>query len=120
MLISSNLAVDVHDLKSRLQWGQPAFTIVDMRVGAACCRHRHTYNHGHITGAIPLALDGLASRAKSSLHTERHIYIYGENDEQTAHAATVLRQAGFAEVAEIPGGFSAWKSIGGATEGIDA
>ncbi|WP_341524814.1 rhodanese-like domain-containing protein [Nostoc sp. UHCC 0302] len=111
--MSSNLAVDVHDLKSRLQWGQPAFTIIDVR-------DRHTYNHGHITGAIPIALDGLASRAKSSLHTERHIYIYGENDEQTTHAATLLRQAGFAEVAEIPGGFSAWKSIGGATEGIGA
>ena len=47
-------------------------------------RDRHTYNHGRITGAIPIPLDDLVSRAKSSLHTERQIYIYGENDEHTA------------------------------------
>jgi rhodanese-related sulfurtransferase len=111
--MSNNLVADVHDLKTRLEWGQPGFTIVDVR-------DRHTYNHGHITGAIPIPLDNLASRAKSSLHTERHIYVYGENDEQTAHAAQLLRAAGFAETAEIPGGLSAWKAAGGATEGVGA
>jgi rhodanese-related sulfurtransferase len=111
--MSSNLAVDVHDLKSRLEWGQPAFTIVDVR-------DRHTYNHGHITGAIQIPLDELGQRAKSALHTERHIYIYGADDEQAAQATQTLREAGFAEVSGIPGGLSAWKSVGGATEGVDA
>ncbi|MBW4688330.1 MAG: rhodanese-like domain-containing protein [Komarekiella atlantica HA4396-MV6] len=111
--MSNNLVADVHDLKTRLEWGQPGFTIVDVR-------DRYTYNHGHITGAIPIPLDDLASKAKSSLHTKRHIYIYGENDEQSAQAAQVLRASGFVEVAEIQGGLSAWKTAGGATEGVGA
>jgi rhodanese-related sulfurtransferase len=107
----SNLVADVHDLKSRLEWGQPAFTIIDVR-------DRHTYNHGHISGAISIPLDDLADRAKSSLHKERHIYVYGEHDAHTAHAAQTLRSAGFTDVSEIQGGLNAWKTVGGATEGI--
>jgi hypothetical protein len=33
--MSNNSIADVHELKTRLQWGQPGFTIVDVRVGAA-------------------------------------------------------------------------------------
>lgn len=111
--MSTSLVADVHDLKSRLEWGQPAFTIVDVR-------DRHTYNYSHITGAIPIPLDDLVSRAKSALHTERQIYIYGEHDAHTAHAAQVLREAGFADVSELQGGLTAWKTVGGATEGVGA
>ncbi|MBK1990005.1 rhodanese-like domain-containing protein [Sphaerospermopsis aphanizomenoides BCCUSP55] len=107
----SNLVADVHDLKSRLEWGQPAFTIIDVR-------DRHTYNHGHISGAISIPLDDLADRAKSTLHKERHIYVYGEHDAHTAHAAQTLRAAGFIDVSEIQGGLTAWKTVGGATEGV--
>ncbi|MBE8989618.1 rhodanese-like domain-containing protein [Nostoc sp. LEGE 12450] len=111
--MSNNLVADVHDLKTRLQWGQPGFTIVDVR-------DRHTFNHGRISGAIPIPLDDLASKAKSSLHKERHIYIYGDTDEHTTQAAQILRGAGFVEVAEIKGGLAAWISVGGATEGVGA
>lgn len=111
--MSSNLAVDVHDLKSRLEWGQPAFTIVDVR-------DRPSYNHGHITGAIPIPLDELGQRAKSALHKERHIYVYGADDQQATSAVQALRAVGFGEVSGIPGGLSAWKSAGGATEGVGA
>jgi rhodanese-related sulfurtransferase len=38
---------DAHDLKLRLEWGHPALTIIDVR-------DRHTYNQGHISGAIPI------------------------------------------------------------------
>ncbi|MBW4646708.1 MAG: rhodanese-like domain-containing protein [Goleter apudmare HA4340-LM2] len=109
--MSSNLAVDVHDLKSRLEWGQPGFTILDVR-------DRHTYNHGRISGAIQIPLDELAQRAKSALHTERHIYVYGADDAQSAHAVQILQNAGFTEVALVPGGLTAWKTVGGATEGV--
>ncbi|BAZ32594.1 rhodanese domain-containing protein [Cylindrospermum sp. NIES-4074] len=108
--MSSSLLADVHDLKSRLEWGQPAFTIIDVR-------DRHTYNHGHITGAIPIPLDDLVSRAQSSLHKERQIYVYGEHDAHTAHAAEILRTAGFTDVSAITGGLDAWKTVGGAVEG---
>ncbi|MBD2569115.1 rhodanese-like domain-containing protein [Anabaena lutea] len=109
--MSSSLVADVADLKSLLEWGQPAFTIVDVR-------DRYTYNHGHITGAISIPLDDLESRAKFALHKERQIYVYGEHDAHAAHAAQILRGAGFTDVSEIQGGLTAWKTIGGATEGV--
>jgi rhodanese-related sulfurtransferase len=101
---------DAHDLKSRLEWGQPGCTIIDVR-------DRPTYNHGHITGAIPIPLSDLTKRA-SSLVKKRDIYIYGESDEQSAHAAQTLREAGFAHVAIIIGGLAAWTAAGGAVEGV--
>ncbi|MGF2039446.1 MAG: rhodanese-like domain-containing protein [Nostoc sp. CmiVER01] len=111
--MSNNSVANVHELKTRLQWGQPGFTIVDVR-------ERHTYNNGRISGAIPIPLDNLASRAKFALHKERHIYIYGDSDEQSTQAAQILRKEGFVEVAEIQGGLTAWISVGGATEGVTA
>ncbi len=111
--MSTNLIADAHDLKLRLEWGQPGFTIVDVR-------DRPTYNQGRISGAIQIPLDELVQRAKSSLHTERHIYVYGANDEQTTAAAQSLRAAGFTAVSGIQGGISAWKTVGGATEGVGA
>jgi rhodanese-related sulfurtransferase len=107
----SILVADVHDLKSRLDWGQPGLTIIDVR-------DRNTYNHGHITGAISIPLDDLVSRAKSALHKQRHIYVYGEHDAHAAHAAQTLRTAGFSDVSELQGGLTAWTAVGGATEGV--
>ncbi|WP_369694394.1 rhodanese-like domain-containing protein [Nostoc commune] len=51
-----------------------------------------------MSGAIPIPLNDLASRAKSALHKERHIYIYGDSDEQSTQAAQILRGEGFVEV----------------------
>lgn len=99
-----------HDLKSRLDWGEPALTIVDTR-------DRETFNKSHITGAMPWPLDELVERAKSSLEFNRDIYVYGDGDEQTAEAASRLRQAGFQSVAELRGGLAGWKAIGGPIDG---
>ncbi|WP_315790488.1 rhodanese-like domain-containing protein [Fischerella sp. JS2] len=100
-----------HDLKSRLELGQPGFTIVDVR-------DRNIYNTGHITGAVPIPLTDLASRAKTAFHSKREIFVYGENDDQAAQATQMLKEAGFAYVCEIKGGLSAWKAVGGATVGV--
>lgn len=113
MLMSNNLVADAQELKLRLEWGQPGFTIVDVR-------DRHAYNHGHIAGAVPIPVDELAQKANTALHKGRLIYIYGDNKEQSARAVYILRAAGFADAVEINGGFHAWKSIGGATEGFAA
>jgi len=110
--MSIDLVADVNDLKTSLQWGQPAFTIIDVR-------DRSTYNHSRITGAISIPLNDLESRAQISLYRERQIYVYGENDSQSAQAVRTLQFLGFTTVAELGGGLSAWKSIGGATEGTD-
>lgn len=99
-----------HDLKSRLEWGEPAFTILDVR-------DREIFNNGHIMGAMPMPMDELVDRAQSSLDVNRDIYVYAESDEQTSQAANMLRSAGFDSVAELKGGLAAWKAVGGPTEG---
>jgi rhodanese-related sulfurtransferase len=107
--MSIDLVADVNDLRTSLQWGQPAFTIIDVR-------DRSTYNQSRITGAISIPLNDLESRA-GSLNRERQTYIYGENDSQSGQAVRTLQFLGFTAVAELSGGLQAWKSIGGATEG---
>lgn len=100
-----------NDLKARLEWGEPGLTILDVR-------DRDTYNDGHIMGAIPMPMDELVDRAQPAIAFNRDIYVYGESDEETAQAANQLRAAGFSNVAELKGGFPAWKAIGGPTEGV--
>ncbi len=97
-------------LKQRLEWGEPAFTILDVRERAA-------FNQSRILGSMPMSLEELPDRALSSLESKRDIYVYGETDEQTAQAAAKLREAGFTDVSELRGGLAAWRAIGGPTEG---
>ena len=101
----------VHELKSRLEWGEPAFTILDVR-------DRTSFNDSHIMGSMAMPMDELVERAKSSIALSRDIYVYGETAEDTAAAAQQLRAAGFEKVAELKGGLPAWKAIAGPTEGI--
>ena len=102
---------NAHELKSRLEWGEPAFTIIDVR-------SRDAYNDGHIMGAMPMPVDELVERAEPTLAKSRDIYIYGETDQEVAQAAQQLRAAGYEHVSELKGGLPAWKAIGGPTEGI--
>ncbi len=102
---------DVNELKARLEWGEPAFTILDVR-------EREEYNDSHIMGAMPMPKDELVDRAKASLALSRDIYVYGETDEETAQAAAGLRAAGFEHISELKGGLPAWKAVAGPTEGI--
>jgi rhodanese-related sulfurtransferase len=97
-------------LKQRLEWGEVAFTIIDVR-------DRANFNQSHIMGAMPMSMDEIVDRAKSSLEPEREIYLYGENDEQTAEVAAKMREAGFQAISELRGGLAGWKAIGGPTEG---
>lgn len=95
----------VCDLKARLDWGEPALTIVDVS-------DRSEFNFSHILGAIHMPLHEVATRALSSLELTRDIYIYGETDEETAQAASKLRDAGYQHVSELRGGVAAWKAVG--------
>jgi len=98
------------DIKKRLDWGEPALTIVDVR-------DRDAFNAERIMGAIPMAMSDLANEAKASLELDRDIYIYGDGDTETSSAAMKLSDAGFTKVSAIKGGLPAWKAIGGAVEG---
>jgi len=56
-----------------------------------------------------MPLDELVSRARASLEIDRDIYVYGQTDEQTAKAASQLREAGYQHIAELMGGLAAWE-----------
>ncbi|XGW00563.1 MAG: rhodanese-like domain-containing protein [Leptolyngbya sp. BL-A-14] len=101
----------VYDLKARLDWGNPALTILD-------ARDRALFNISHISGAISMPVDELIDRALTSLPLNRDIYLYGETDEETAEIAARLRAAGYPYVSEIRGGVSAWKAVGFPTDSV--
>jgi rhodanese-related sulfurtransferase len=101
-----------HELKSRLEWGEPGLTILDTRDSSA-------FHQCHIMGAMNTPMDSLIGVAESSLSPKRDIYIYGATDEDTAAAANTLRGAGFQNVAQLQGGLTTWREIGGALEGTE-
>ncbi|MEM6251610.1 MAG: rhodanese-like domain-containing protein [Cyanobacteria bacterium P01_D01_bin.156] len=101
----------VFELKNRLDWGEPALTIIDVR-------SRDAFNSSHITGAILISMDELVVSASASLGYERDIYVYGDSDEQAAEAASKLREIGFQNVSELTGGLAAWNAANGAIEGV--
>lgn len=95
----------VYDLKARLDWGEPALTIIDIR-------DRQEFHFSHLMGAISMPLPELVKRALATLELNRDIYLYSDADEDTALAAAQLRQAGFRNVSELQGGLPAWKAMG--------
>jgi rhodanese-related sulfurtransferase len=94
------------ELKSQLWWSQPALTIVDVR-------EPELFARGHIIGAISVPFDRLEDLAKSALNRHRHIYIYGESDDQSLAAAQTLRRVGFINVTQIIGNLAAWREVAG-------
>jgi rhodanese-related sulfurtransferase len=100
----------VQDLKKRLDWGEPALTIIDVR-------SQDAFNTSHITGAVSFPLEQLVDRALMNLELVRDIYVYGSSDETTASAAALLKEAGYQNVAQLLGGLAAWKAAGYPVEG---
>lgn len=98
------------DLKARLDWGEPALSIVDVR-------DREAFNNERIMGAMPMPMESLLDSASSAFEPERDIYVYGDSDESAFQAVTQLQSAGFKRVSLLQGGLEAWKSEKGATEG---
>jgi rhodanese-related sulfurtransferase len=98
------------DLKQRLDWGEPALTIIDART-------RTAFNTSRIMGAISLPETELLPRVVQTLELTRDIYIYNSSDEKTQETADLLRQAGFQNVFQLTGGLAAWKAVGYPIEG---
>lgn len=95
----------VYDLKARLDWGEPALTIIDVR-------DRGLFNESHVMGAISLPVAELINRVTRSLEFDRDLYVYAETDEEAEAAATQLRDAGYKKVSVLRGGVAAWKAAG--------
>ncbi len=94
---------NVSDLKGRLDWGEPALTIVDIR-------NSNVFDQGRVQGAVSIPALGLIDYALANLESIRDLYVYGETDEETNVAVTKLRAAGFQYVSMLQGGFEAWKA----------
>jgi rhodanese-related sulfurtransferase len=101
------------DLKARLDWGEPALTLIDVRT-------RDAFNISRIMGAISMPLHELVDRTRMSLEFVRDIYVYGSDDQETAQAAALLKEAGYKNVAELVGGLADWKAVGYPVEGDDS
>ncbi|MBF2036429.1 MAG: rhodanese-like domain-containing protein [Leptolyngbyaceae cyanobacterium T60_A2020_046] len=95
----------VYDLKARLDWGEPALTIIDVR-------DRATFNSSHVQGAISVPVEELVARITTLLEPSRDIYLYGDTDEESTIAAESLRHAGYQKVSILRGGAAAWKAAG--------
>lgn len=93
----------VYDLKARLDWGEPALTIIDVR-------DRTAFNLSHISGAVSLPLEELVTVAVNSLEVDRDIYVYGDTDEMSADAIERLKAAGYQRLSLLRGGVAAWKA----------
>ncbi|MGF1569576.1 MAG: rhodanese-like domain-containing protein [Nodosilinea sp.] len=101
----------VYDLKERLDWGEPALTIIDVR-------DRADFNHSHVTGAISIPVLTLLDTAASSFERDRDLYIYSNTDNESIAVAEQLRQAGYTNVSILRGGVAAWKAAGFPVEAI--
>jgi rhodanese-related sulfurtransferase len=110
--MSTNQA-SAEELLKRLKWGEPALTILDVR-------SREAFNNERITGAVPMPMEQIPAEVEATLEYKRDIYVYDDSDDRAAEAAQQLRQAGYQSVAHLQCGLSAWKAIGGATEGVYA
>jgi rhodanese-related sulfurtransferase len=107
----SSKEVSVHELKSRLNWGEPGLTILDVR-------DRDAFDDCRILGAMNTPPSMLPDVVQGTLQHKRDIYIYGNTDEDSTTAANMLRKAGFHQVAVLRGGLEAWKQIDGSVDGV--
>ncbi len=98
------------DLKSRLQWGEPGLTILDVR-------EHDFFNECRIQGSMNMPMSKLPGMAQS-IAKQRDIYVYGNTDEETAEAVNMLRQAGYERVAHLKGGLQDWVNVDGKVEGV--
>ena len=71
---------------------------------------------GHIRGATLIPLGDLAARAKD-LAKDKPVVAVCRAGSRSAHATAILHKAGFADVANLPGGMLRWRAEGRAVEG---
>jgi len=71
---------------------------------------------GHIRGATLIPLGELANRA-GEVPKDRPVVAVCRAGSRSAHAAAILQKAGFANVANLPGGMLRWRAEGRAVEG---
>ena len=71
---------------------------------------------GHIRGAIPIPLGDLAERT-GELAKDRPVVAVCRSGSRSAQATVILREAGFADTANLAGGMLRWRAEGHPVEG---
>ena len=92
----------------------PANTLADEARGGATVldvRNRSEWEQGHVPGARLVPLPELAARIEE-LRGAGRIAVHCQGGSRSAVAASVLRAEGFADVANVDGGFVAWLRAG--------
>jgi molybdopterin/thiamine biosynthesis adenylyltransferase/rhodanese-related sulfurtransferase len=92
-------AISVHELKRKME-GNGAFTIVDVR---------EVFEHeiARIEGSKLIPLGELPARL-DELQQDGEIILFCKSGTRSAHAAHLLRAAGFARAVSLEGGIDAW------------
>ena len=89
---------------AELQGLQPDLQLVDVRAAAETA-------HGTIPGAVEIPLTILAD-ALDALHRDLPVVAYCASGYRSQVAASVLAAAGFRDVSDLLGGYSAWAAAG--------
>ncbi|WP_218081945.1 SRPBCC family protein [Anthocerotibacter panamensis] len=102
--------ITTQELRNRLDWGEIALTILDVRPLEA-------FRAGHIRGANTAPAEVVEERAydlagRVEQGMDRQILVYSDRDGLSAQAATQLRAAGYTLVLDYVDGFSAWQEAG--------
>ncbi len=99
------------ELKNRLDWGETAITIIDVRP-------IEFFKEAHIQGANAAPIEVLEERVKEITAVmgaqagDRQLIIYSDRDGLSAEAAARLYAAGYQRVFDYTDGFSSWRSAG--------
>jgi hydroxyacylglutathione hydrolase len=72
-------------------------------------RHDHEWNEGHIPNAIHIPLGQLAQRLKDIPQTD-NVVVHCQGGGRSAIAASLLQKLGRKNVANLTGGYKAWKA----------
>jgi sulfur dioxygenase len=99
--------IEPHGLEDQM----PAVQILDVREP-----EEFSGPLGHILGATLIPLGALAARAQELAH-DRPIVAVCRAGSRSAQATAILREAGFAEVANLAGGMLRWRAEGHPVEG---
>jgi hydroxyacylglutathione hydrolase len=92
--------ITVEELRGEL----PEIQIIDVR-------RRPEWDEGHIEGAMLMPLNQLTAQL-ASLDRTRRVAVHCKGGYRSAIAASLIQRAGFESVANVIGGFDAWRACG--------
>lgn len=98
--------LEVGELADRVQRND--VTVIDVR-------GRAEWEAGHVPGVENIPVGYLGDRL-DEIPRDRPVAVHCQGGGRSAIAASLLRARGFDNVSNVPGGFAAWQSAGGAVE----